>query len=252
MSDTPDNDQAPVNADDRSNRSATAAAAFDASGPFAAIAAPALLLGAEGVIRTNRAGADLAKDGAARDLLLDAARTVIRFASADQITLPATLADGRRLIDCTLTPWGGHALALCRDVTIERGVRQALELSRERYRGLLGLAADCIWETSPDGRIELLAPNDLFGAEAARLIGRSLKHLIVASAGNFYETGLEGQWTSAALVGGGGALVLGAAVMEPIQDPETGEISGYRGCFRQTKPLAGHASEAEAVSSPGG
>ena len=218
-----------------------AAAAFAPGGPFAAMEGPALLLDVSGVVLANGGGRQLAADRMALALTMDAAETTIRSRIADRTVVPADMAVGRRLIECDVAPWGGHALVIGRDVTMERGVREALELSRERYRTLLNLAADCVWETDVAGRLEMLAPNDIFGAAAANLIGQPLERLLVSESPGLYSGAAPGEWAAAGLNTADGAVILGAAVTAPIQDAETGKTLGLRGCFRRSRPLRGEA-----------
>ncbi|MEQ9125357.1 MAG: hypothetical protein RIM80_22635, partial [Alphaproteobacteria bacterium] len=109
---------------------------------------------------------------------------------------------------------------------------------RERYRALLEIAVDCIWETGPDGAIDLLAPNVVFGRSAATLIGQPLPSLIACKAPGFYRAREPRTWLRAGLIAIDGGVVLGAAIIEPAIEPETGRTLGYRGCFRQTLPSA--------------
>lgn len=232
-----------------------ATAAFQAGGPFQAMAEPALLFDRHALVAANRPAAALRRDGTARALLQDAAETVVQTRRTDRLLIPVRPKDRHHLFECDVTPWGEHALVLCRDVTLQTGVREALELSRERYRALLNLAVDCIWETDPDGRVSLLAPNVVFGAAAADFIGRPLQKLIVARAPDFHRGRLIGEWTAAGLVAGKGELVFGAAITEPIDGEGAGRALGMRGCFRQTRALCGAPSDAMSragnLNSPG-
>jgi len=214
---------------------AAARAAFGPGGPFTAMSEPALLLGRRGVLATNAAGESVAEDAAALAEIMRVAEAAASAKTAVRRILPALNAGRRVLLEFDVAPWGaGRALALGRDVTIQTGVREALEFSRERYRALLEIAVDCIWETGPDGAIDLLAPNVVFGRSAATLIGQPLPTLIACKAPGFYRAREPQTWLRAGLIALDGGVVLGAAIIEPAIEPETGRILGYRGCFRQT------------------
>ncbi len=113
---------------------------------------PALLLGPIGIIATNPTGAAMAEDPRALAELVRMAKTVIRAKTAGRCIVPVFMNGRHVLIEVDVAPWGAvHALTLGRDVTVSTGIQEALTISRERYRGLLEIAVDCIWETGTDG-----------------------------------------------------------------------------------------------------
>ena len=81
---------------------------------------------------------------------------------------------------------------------------------------------------------ELVSPNIVFGRSAALLIGMNLRELITCRKPGFYAAREPRVWQSAGLKGHNGELVLGAAIIEPIIDPEAQAPRGYRGAFRRT------------------
>ena len=211
-----------------------AAAAFGAAGPFAALPEPALLIGPGGVLLANAAGQDLSEDAGAIEELVRISAAAEQGQAAIRQILHVAGAERDALIEFDVAPWSADcALVLGRDITVSAGVREALEISRERYRALLTLAVDCIWETGADGRIELLAPNDIFGRPAATLIGRPLQDLIVCRAPGFHAARGPAGWTSAGATGANGEILFGSAIVEPILEPDSRRRHGARGCFRR-------------------
>jgi len=208
------------------------------------MAEPALLIGHRGAIATNPAGQSVADDPTCVADLVRIATAAIQAGTSIRRVLPV-IKNGRHvLLEFDVSAWGkGHALALGRDVTVSTGVREALEISRERYRALLEIAVDCIWETAQDGTLELLAPNNIFGRAAATLIGQPLRALITGAAPGFH-TGREPRaWRPAGLIAQDGRVIIGAAVAEPILEPDSGRPHGFRGCFRRS-PVTEIAREA--------
>lgn len=59
-----------------------------------------------------------------------------------------------------------------RDVTFDRNLRDALVESRQRFRDLVELAGDFVWETGPDGRFAYVSPKGALGHVADALIGQ--------------------------------------------------------------------------------
>ncbi len=214
---------------------AAAQAAFAPNGPFAALAEPALLLDGVDAIEANACGRAVAGDPAALKELLTLARTARRTRTATRRIMAVEMEDRDALLEFDVAPWGDAlALALGRDVTVATGDREALQISRERYRTLLHLAVDCVWEIGPDGAFELLAPNVIFGRPAASLIGAPFRSLFSCGVSGFQFGRRPKEWTAAGLNAAGGATIMGMAIAEAMVDPDTGRIRGARGCFRQT------------------
>ena len=185
----------------------------------------------------NPAAVELTADERAVNELLQLAFKARRSSAASRKII-ATLIDRRpALVEFDIGPWGeDFALAVGRDVTVTVGVREALSVSRERYRALLEISVDCMWETSIEGSLELVSPNIVFGRSAALLIGLNLRDLITCRTPGFYSARTPRAWLSAGLKGHNGELVLGAAIIEAIIDPETKGPRGYRGAFRRSDP----------------
>lgn len=208
---------------------AAALASFRNDGPFATAPDPAMLICGGRVLATNAAAAEIARDAVAMADLVPIAETVVKTGDPVRRAVSAALGNDRRVIEFDIMRWGDDvALAIGRDATVAAGIRETLEMSRERYRALLAIAVDCIWETGPEGALELLAPNDLFGHKAASLIGAPLSDLVACKAPGFREGGSVRDWAPAYLKSGDGQLILGQVVSEPTED------GGVRGCFRRS------------------
>lgn len=209
-------------------------ALFHDNGPFASLRDPVLLFDGPEVSNGNAPGLKAASDP---DLVADLFAIVKTVQASQQSERLATAVsiDGREaLIDFDIMPWNeNRAIAIGRDISITAGIQDALRVSRERYRSLLSLSADCIWETDAAGRLSLISPNDIFGRPAALFIGQPVQMLLTATSAELFSGKDEPEWIPAAIEAADGELMLGAAIMEPIYDPETGEKTGVRGCFRQ-------------------
>jgi diguanylate cyclase (GGDEF)-like protein/PAS domain S-box-containing protein len=78
---------------------------------------------------------------------------------------------------------GETALVLCREVTWDHNLRAALSESRERYKDLVEIAGDFVWETDAEGCFVFVSPRGALGYGAADLIGRSPAGLIAQMPG---------------------------------------------------------------------
>ncbi len=196
---------------------------------------PALLIGQGKVLAANAAGQAVADDPASAVELIQLAGQAARTRTAHRRALAVDLINHDALLEFDVTPWGDSlALALGRDITVATGIREALQFSRERYRSFLEIATDCIWETELDGTLALLAPNAIFGRAAATLIGRPLNLLFAGSSGStLFARRHKPEWIAIGIQAADGATIHGAAIMAPMQDPDSGAVSGYRGCFRR-------------------
>ena len=214
-------------------------ALFAITGPFAALTDPVLLFDGTKSTNGNIAGLDVAHDPELVNDLPEAVLHVQQDNVSDRVTTPTLINNRERMIEFEVTPWGStRALAIGRDVTIAAGVQDAIRVSRERYRSLLSLAADCVWETDNSGNISMIAPNDIFGTPASSFIGGPVQELLTSRTPELFSGSGEAQWIPAAIQSANRELMLGAAIMEVISDPDTGERTGVRGCFRQKYGVA--------------
>jgi hypothetical protein len=133
-----------------------ARAAFAPNGPFTAMSEPAILLGEAGVISANGAGREIADDKHATAELADIGKLARSTKAGGRRILASTFRGRDALFEFDIAPWRDKlSLALGRDVTVVTGIREALQLSRERYRSLLAMAVDCIWEAGADGALSI-------------------------------------------------------------------------------------------------
>jgi len=214
-------------------------ALFAITGPFAALTDPVLLFEGTKITNGNIAGLDVAHDPEVVNDLREAVLRVQQDNVSDRVTTPTLINKRERMIEFEVTPWGStRALAIGRDITIAAGIQDALRVSRERYRNLLLLAADCVWETDSSGNITMIAPNDIFGKPASSFIGGPVQELLTSRTSELFSGSGEPQWIPAAIQSANGELMLGAAIMETVIDPDTGKRTGVRGCFRQKYGVA--------------
>ena len=82
--------------------------------------------------------------------------------------------EGERQFELTLVPAGpaGALFVLCRDATFERNLRAALINSRQRYKDLVEITSDFVWETDANGTLVFVSPGGALGFPADALIGR--------------------------------------------------------------------------------
>ncbi|HVO16038.1 MAG TPA: diguanylate cyclase [Alphaproteobacteria bacterium] len=148
---------------------------------------PAFAIGADGgAAALNPAGGDLLAELAAlRDpALADWTRRARQGARAqaaidfDTLRLPG--AEGERELEVTLVPAGaaGGLFVLCRDVTFERNLRAALIDSRQRYKDLVEISSDFVWETDAAGTLIFVSPSGALGYGADALVGQRADGLI--------------------------------------------------------------------------
>lgn len=94
--------------------------------------------------------------------------------------------DGERVYDVTLLPaaligasgviGGGQGLGgllLLHDQTLDTGLRNALTISRARYKEMVEISSDYAWEVDKFGCFTFVAPQGLLGYQPRDLIGRS-------------------------------------------------------------------------------
>ncbi|WP_084619028.1 sensor domain-containing diguanylate cyclase [Thalassobaculum salexigens] len=158
------------------------------TGPFALADGPAILVGSDnGVQARNMAGADLARRlGDLPDIgsLIAEARRAGRGISA---VIESRDTDGASTSATSFSamPVGedGAVLLIGRDVSVDRNLRSALVDSRQRYRDLVEISADLVWETDAQGRFVFVSPHGGIGWAAADLIGRRADGFLIAPPG---------------------------------------------------------------------
>jgi diguanylate cyclase (GGDEF)-like protein/PAS domain S-box-containing protein len=148
---------------------------------------PALAIGVDGAaVPLNHAGGDLLaeldgmRDPALADWTRRARQGARPQAAIDFDTLRLPGAEGERQLEVTLVPAGaaGGLYVLCRDVTFERNLRAALIDSRQRYKDLVEISSDFVWETDAAGAFVFVSPSGALGYGADELVGRPAEVLI--------------------------------------------------------------------------
>ena len=79
-------------------------------------------------------------------------------------------------------PSGEAALVHAADVTPDRALRDTLVESRKRYKELVDVSSDFVWETGPDGRFAFVSPGGVLGHAADDLIDREPAQFIPEAA----------------------------------------------------------------------
>ncbi len=95
---------------------------------------------------------------------------------------PGTSSEARQqALDIVALPWehGTAVLLLCRDITLERGLRNALLESRQRYKDLVEASSDFAWEIDAEGRFTFVSPHGGLGYTASELVGRHLPDFLL-------------------------------------------------------------------------
>ena len=172
--------------------SSQASPAPAAAGPSLAVRypGPALRMAGDGsATPLNPAGANLLTElGAAHPLVLaDWARRARGMPTLDFDTLRLPGPEGERQFEVTLVPAGplGTLTVLCRDATFERNLRAALIDSRQRYKDLVEISSDFVWETDAAGTLVFVSPGGALGFAADALVGRYGAALISEGAERF-------------------------------------------------------------------
>jgi diguanylate cyclase (GGDEF)-like protein/PAS domain S-box-containing protein len=114
----------------------------------------------------------------------------------------------------------------------DAALRRALVDSRQRFKDLLELAADVVWETDADGRFVFLRPDRVLGFSGERLLGSGVRAL--APDGllpSVFETRAPVQGVDVWLRGADGTVHCLSAAALPVLD-EDGRWIGARGVCR--------------------
>ncbi|MBI1776809.1 MAG: diguanylate cyclase [Proteobacteria bacterium] len=129
---------------------------------------------------------------------------------------------------------GSDVLILGRDATLDQNLRNALVESRQRYKDLVEISSDFVWETGADGRFVFVSSKGALGYSADALVGSPPDSLALdsRSAGRMPFTARSPVdsvevWCRNA---DGGAVCLVASAA-PLTD-QAGEWRGARGVCR--------------------
>jgi diguanylate cyclase (GGDEF)-like protein/PAS domain S-box-containing protein len=157
---------------------------------LAAFPGPTLEITASGDIQAlNAAGARLMTVLGRRDAneaataLMELIKTACDQGAAarDVLALPGEGEGGRRTLDAAVVPVGPRqAFIIGIDVT---DTLDALTATERRYRDLIELAADFVWETGPDGCFTFVSGSGAFGYASRLLIGKNPRDLLLRDPG---------------------------------------------------------------------
>ncbi len=174
---------------------------FSAKGPFECYPGAVLLIGRNSqVIAANELAetiVDHLRGGEAEELrsAVDAALAG-RAAQINPLLIESPQAPNSlgQAFDVVVLPWGDGvaALILGRDITVERNLRWALIESRERFKDLVALTGDFVWETDSEGHFTFVVPNEALGYGAGQMTGQNVTDFLYAGANQTPFSAKEG------------------------------------------------------------
>lgn len=221
-------------------RSARTAPRDDADAGLAALVArwpgPAAYIAVDGEILCANSGAPPLL-AALAERSGDLANAVGHGAGRAPVPIALTHAVGPTIFETTIVPVGAGALVTARDVSLSSNVRTALVESRRRYKDLVEISSDFVWETDRDGRFVFVSPRGALGYAAAELLGREAVSLLAepdpADAGRASPFATERRIEAEEiwLHGADGAAVRVAISALPLRDA-AGGFAGARGLCR--------------------
>lgn len=183
---------------------------------------------------------------------------ILRGGGSQRLVLESP--DGERVYDVTLLPaaltgtvgliGGGRefgGMILLRDQTLDAGLRNALTISRARYKEMVEISSDFAWEVDRNGCFAFVAPQGLIGYKPRDLIGRSAGELMDPD----HQVGPIIPFLSptplhrveAWLIDANGSPACLEFSQVPLMDRE-GEFVGARGVCRDITNLRFHEAEA--------
>ncbi len=165
---------------------AAASSLTSRDGPLGAFPDPMALVRRDGsIVAANQAARRLnplfAPNGPLRDVLGEAVesredrRQTVDGDQCDGI-------DGAWRVTLHPLPDGETILAHATDVTPDRTLRDTLIESRKRYKELVDISSDFVWETGPDGRFSFVSPGGALGYSADQMIDREPSEFIPEAA----------------------------------------------------------------------
>ncbi len=155
---------------------AVASSLTSSDGALGAYPDPMALVRRDGkILAANQAARRLnalfASDGPLGDVLAEAVEArQDRRKTVDGDTCDGV--DGAWRVTLHPLPDGATVLVHASDVTPDRTLRDTLIESRTRYKELVDISSDFVWETGPDGRFSFVSPGGALGYTADELIDR--------------------------------------------------------------------------------
>jgi diguanylate cyclase (GGDEF)-like protein/PAS domain S-box-containing protein len=194
-----------------------------------ALSEPAAVLAADGrVVFANPPFAQLADPAGAGSLA----------AALAQGELPRRVHVGEgedvRIFDLTVLPLfeAGWRLVVAADRTVDISLKNALMVSRARFKTLVEVSSDYAWETDEQGHFSLVTPKGLAGRGARELIGQSPDPLLDSEAPqpavSPFRTPVPVDGVEVTLVGADGVKVCFEVAAVPLYD-DKGVWRGARG-----------------------
>jgi diguanylate cyclase (GGDEF)-like protein len=208
---------------------------------------PVLVVDADDTIHPmNPAGehiADLLDGNAAeaRAHICRAARQVLQGTPVEPLPIGLRVGGAHQYFEATVTADDDEAVVVLRDVTAEASVREVLLESRQRYKQLVEVAADFVWECDETGAFSYITEPGAFGFPPDQLIGRRPARFLATRSAVWPDRAagpVRGH--AVAVVGAEGRPLRLALDAAPILD-RSGMQRGVRGIGR----IADHATESE-------
>ena len=130
-------------------------------------------------------------------------------------------------------PDGNAVLALGRDVSLDHNLRAALVDSRQRYKDLVEISSDFVWETGPLGQFVFVSASGALGYEPDELVGHSAAEFLVGGANTPNPFGVDEpiQAMEVRIRKADGTVAILEASAAPLLD-EHGDWCGVRGLCR--------------------
>lgn len=147
---------------------------------------PVLIVDADGAIHPmNPAGERIvaalaAGDTEARVQIRRAARRALAGTPVEPVPIGLRVAGAHQYLEATVTAVDDEAVVVLRDVTAEASVREVLLESRQRYKQLVEVAADFVWECDETGAFSFISEPGAFGYPPDQLIGRHPARFVYA------------------------------------------------------------------------
>ena len=187
------------------------------------------------VIATNVKGIALEsviREQPANDLLA----LIQEAAAGNKITSRTMTIAGRRgpmVLDVSVIPQVARdgLVVLINDLTVERNLRSALAISRQRYKDMVELSGDFYWEVGPDGLFVFASSGGAFGYTTHEIVGRASYELLWESNASDKDPFRGADAVSdfpIGLRGADGTMVAVTLSSRPIVD-DSGTVVGVRG-----------------------
>jgi diguanylate cyclase (GGDEF)-like protein/PAS domain S-box-containing protein len=151
-------------------------------GPLGGFPDPVATVRRDGsIVASNEAARRIAALFAAEGPLRDLIGEVADARTDRNETIESGTGEGAWRVTLHPLPDGETVLVHAADVTPDRTLRDTLVESRERYKELVEISADFVWETGPGGRFSFVSPAGALGHAPDQLIDRDPAEFIAAA-----------------------------------------------------------------------